>query len=138
MAFIRKTGSDRRSLPNKIAKKASTAIEVGDVLISTSGQADVAVASSVNLLGIAMKDVLSTDSDYASTTPVTIEQIDSEAVYIAPVVTGTATAAMIGLYRDLADETGVDVTGTTYNQVKIVGVLNGGTAVEVVFNAEVL
>lgn len=137
MAFLRLDSSSRKSLPQKIAKKASVAMNPGDVVISTSGQVDVAVAASVLLLGICTTKVASTDSDYASTTAVTVEQIDPTAIYLADVGTGTATAAMIGAQYDLKDKDEVDVTGTTYKQVKIVGFIDA-SHVLVTFNPNLL
>jgi hypothetical protein len=75
--------------------------------------------------------------DYASTTPVVVEQIDPTAVYLADVGTGTATAAMIGAQYDLKDKDEVDVTGTTYKQVKIVGFISA-SKVLVTFNPNLL
>ena len=137
MSFLRIDGSTRKSLPSKIAKKASTAMNVGDVVIATSGQVDVAVASSVLLLGICTTKVASTDSDYASTTAVAVEQIDPNAVYLADVGTGSAAVTDIGAQFDLKDKDEVDVTGTTYKQVKIVGVISA-TKVLVTFNPNLL
>lgn len=135
--FFRVQDSDRKNLPQNIAKKASTAMNVGDVVIATSGQVDVAVASSVLLLGLCTTKIASTDTDYASTTAVAVEQIDPNAVYSATVGTGTATAAIIGAQYDLKDTDEVDVTGTTYKQVKIVGFISG-TQVLVTFNPNLL
>lgn len=136
MAFIRFDGP-QRSMPARIPKKASTAMAAHDVVISTSGEVDVAVASSILLLGIAMKAVTATDADYASTTSVELEAIDPNATYIADVGTGTATASMVGAQYDLKDKSSIDVTGTTYKQVKIVGFISG-TKVLVKFNPNLL
>jgi len=137
MAFVRTTASTRKGLPAKIAKRASIVMDVGDVLIQTSGQADVAVGSSVVLLGLAVKKVAATDSDYASTTAIEIEQIEPGATYIADVSTGTATVANIGIQYDLDDKNSITLSGTTYKQVKVVGVLST-TQVLVQFNPSMI
>lgn len=137
MAFIRVDGSTRKNLPNPIQKTASVAFDPGDVVISTAGRVDVAVGSSVTLLGLAVQKVTSADSDYASTTPVIVEQIDPLATYVADVSTGSATYANVGTYYDLEDENSITLSGTTYKQVKVVGVISA-TKVLVTFNPEVL
>ena len=137
MAFIRVDGSTRKNLPNTIQKTASVAFDPGDVVISTAGRVDVAVGSSVTLLGLAVQKVTSADSDYASTTPVIVEQIDPLATYVADVSTGSATYANVGTYYDLEDENSITLSGTTYKQVKVVGVISA-TKVLVTFNPDVL
>jgi hypothetical protein len=137
MAFLRLDGSTRKNLPSSIAKKASVAMNPGDVVISTSGQVDVAVAASVLLLGIATQKISSSDSDFAATTPVVVAQIDPNTVYVADVGTGTATVAMIGAQYDLKDADEVDVTASTFKQVKIVGIVSA-SKVLVTFNPNLL
>lgn len=137
MSFLRIDNSTRKNLPNAIAKKASTAMNPGDVVIGTSGQVDVAVAASVLLLGIATQKIASTDADYASTTAVVVEQIDPTAVYRTTVSTGTLLASMINTQVDLEDANSINVNGTTYKQVKIVGVIDTTTAL-VTFNPNLL
>jgi hypothetical protein len=137
MSVIRVTQSDRKTLPQKIAKRASIAMSPGYVVISTSGQVDVAVASSVLLLGICMKKVASTDADYALTTSVEVEQIDPTAVYAIDVGTGTLTTAMIGAQYDLKNAYELDLTGTTYKQCKVVGFISTTKAL-VTFNPNLL
>ena len=122
--FLRKTDSGRTMLPNLIDKKASVAFDLGDVVIATSGQVDVAIGSSLSLLGLAVQKVTSADSDYASTTSVQVEQIDPTAVYVIDVSTGTATVANIGGDYDLANEYSITLSGTTYKQVHVVGVIS--------------
>lgn len=136
IAFIRVDGP-QRMMPQKIAKKASVVMDVGDVLIHTSGQADVAVGSSVLLLGIAAKKVAATDSDYASTTSIEIEAIDPNATYEALVSTGTPAASHIGQQFDLEDENSITLSGTSYKQVKVVGLVDS-THVLVKFNPNLL
>lgn len=126
--FLRVEGSTRKELPQLVAKRASVAMNVGDVVITTSGQVDVAVAASKPLFGLAIKKVSASDSDYASNTAVAVEAIDPNAVYLADVGTGTLTTAMIGNQYDLKDASSIDVTGTTYKQVTIVGYMSATQA----------
>lgn len=137
MAFLRKTYSERENLPSAIAKKASTAMNTSGVVIATSGQVDVAINSSVLLLGISTQKISSSDSDYASTTSVVVEQIDPTAVYMADVGAGSAAASNIGAQFDLFDYLTVDMGNTTYKQVKIVGVISA-SQVLVTFNPNLL
>lgn len=146
MAFLRLTGSERKTLPNKIAKKASVAMSPGYAVIGTSGQVDVATSSApsiasagTNFLGIATQTIASTDTDYASTTPVVVEQIDPTAVYLAD-STSTAvatTTALIGSFVDLTDAGTVNPGGSTTKAVKIVGVIDA-THLLVTFNPNLL
>ena len=126
--FVRIEGSTRKELPQVVAKRASVAMNVGDVVITTSGQVDVAVAASKPLFGICVKKISASDSDYASTTAVPVEAIDPTAVYLADVGTGTLTTAMVGNQYDLKDASSIDVTGNTYKQVTVVGYISATQA----------
>lgn len=139
MAFIRVTDSERRNLPSRIEKTASTAWDPGTVAIATSGRIAIAASTSVNLLGLTTNKVASTDSDYASTTALPVEQIDPEAAYICPVETGTLASTNIGNYYDLNSTTGtgINVNGTTYKQCKVIAVVDATHAL-VTFNPAVL
>jgi len=136
MAFIRVDGP-QRMMPQPIPKRASIVMDVGDVLINTSGQADVAVGSSVLLLGVAVKKVAAADSDYADNTAIEIEAIDPNGVYEALVSTGTPAASQLGQQFDLEDENSVTLSGTSYKQVKMVG-LKDATHIYVKFNPNLL
>jgi hypothetical protein len=134
MAFVRINSSDRKVMPQKIAKTASTAMSVGQVLITSSGQLTPAANTSVaNIVGLSMKVIAATDSDYASETALEVEQIDLDAVYEADVY-GTLTTAMIGNSYDLSNSAGssgathVNVGGTSYKQVKVVGFISASKA----------
>ena len=68
--------------------------------------------------GVGLRTVASTDSDYASATKIPFVVPASDTIFLAPVVTGTLTAAMVGTYCDLAS-TGVGIKVTTTAQVGI-------------------
>jgi hypothetical protein len=132
MAFIRRTGSERVSV--QFPKVASVALNVGDALIADgSGAVTVATATSTAIIGICQKKVASTDADYASNTMMPVEVIDFNAIYEAD-VDNTLTTAMVGLRRDLTDKDSVNATGTTHNQVTIVGYISATKAL-VMFNS---
>lgn len=136
MSFYRLTGSQRTALPSKIAKKASVALPANSLVISTAGQVDVAVAGSTKLLGIMQSPVVSTDADYAATTPVTVEAIDPAATYLAD-TTGTLAAANVGLFYDLSTNAVVDMGASTVKAVQILAVVDSSHAI-VKFNPAVL
>lgn len=139
MAFIRVTDSERRNLPAKVPKTASTAWIPGTVAIATSGAIAIAASSSVNLLGLTTNTVATTDSDYAATTALPVEQIDPEAAYLCPVESGSFSAANVGNYYDLNSTTGtgINVSGTTYKQCKVIAYVDSTHAL-VTFNPAVL
>lgn len=86
-----------------IPKTASTALTAGTTVKVTSGQLAAAGASDSYQLGVLQKTILSTDSDYTSTTAVPVDLFDAEALWEADVtnagaVPGTLTTAMVGEY----------------------------------------
>ena len=125
MAFIQVSG-DRQT--EAFPKKASTAIPSNNALIFESGFITVAAATSTVIAGVSQRTIASTDADYASATLTPITMCDEEAVFEADVVTGTLTTAMIGGRYDLANATGIDVTGTTYKPVTVVGFISATKA----------
>lgn len=94
-------------------KKASTAFAVGQAVeIDGTTGLIIPATNTKPVLGISNQAVTSADSDYASTTDISV----SEAVYndelIFTVSTGSATAAMVGRYLALdSTATGVVVAG---------------------------
>jgi len=92
-------------------KKASTAFAVGDLVYADgSGAIQPADATSGMHIGVIQKKVVSTDSDYASTTlvPVLVPTDDTE--WLVDVGTGTPTTAMVNNQYDLKDENEIDVS----------------------------
>lgn len=112
-------------------KKASTAFNKwGLVYPDGSGAVQPADSTSGEHLGIGLKTVASTDSDYALNTfiPVAVP-VGMDATAIADVGTGTLTTAMVGLYRDLKDDNEIDVSATSKNVVFIEKFISSSKAV---------
>jgi hypothetical protein len=102
------------------AKKASTAFASGDLVYADgSGYIQPADATSGDHIGIIMKDVLSTDADYASTTKVPVDVPQDGDEFVVDVGTGTFTTAMVGNRYDLKDENEIDVSATSKKVVTI-------------------
>ena len=99
-------------------KTASTAFSVNALVYSTSGQLLPATTTSGDHIGVVLKPVVSTDSDYASTTflPVLVPHSDTE---FRADVTGTLTAAMVNTFRDLSTSLVVDAAAQAKNVVLI-------------------
>lgn len=132
MAFLPYSGKvEFESFP----KTASTAIAMGAVLEQDgSGAVNPADSADTSLFGVSMQTIASTDADYASTTPIVVAVMNPGTTWLADVTTGTATAAMVGLRRDLDSSVGVNVNGTSHNQVTIVKYIDASHVV-VRFNA---
>lgn len=119
-------------------KTASAAIACGAVLEADgSGAVNPADAADLNLFGISMKTIASTDADFASTTPIPVIMLNAETEFFMDVGTGTATAALVGTKCDLKDSISIDVTATAHNQVTITGFISG-TLVKGRFNGSYL
>ena len=104
-------------------KKASTAFAANSfVAFETNGGAgdpiEPADASDAELIGICLKTVASTDSDYASNTriPVLVPETRG-AEFEGDVGTGTLTVADEGLEMDLKDADGIDQSAPTTDVV---------------------
>lgn len=118
-----------RSQVEYYPKKASTAFAMGDlVYFDGSGAIQPADATSGNHIGIIMKTVLSTDSDYAENTKVPVLKIYDDCEFEVPVETGTLTAAMVGNYYDLASADGIDVSAQSKNVVLVTAFINAALA----------
>jgi len=125
--FIRKSGAHNIEW---YPKKASQAMAIGDLVYPDgSGAVQLADSTSGEHIGIVMKKVASTDSDYASTTKIPVDVVGPEDLFIADVGTGTLTTAMIGNYYDLKDENEIDVTAQAKKVVLIVGYISATKAV---------
>lgn len=122
VAFILKSGTP---VIENFPKTASTAIACNAILEADgAGTVNPADSADINLFGISQQTIASTDADYASTKPIGVMVLNPDLVFEADVITGSATAALIGTRCDLANSLGVDVTATAHNQVTIVGVLS--------------
>lgn len=133
MAAIRKSGLTKEIY---FPKAASTAFTLNCfVKFDASGHVIPSVSTDATILGVCLKTIASTDSDYASNTLIPIEVPVEKAVeWIVPVETGTATAALVGTQCDLNDSLGVNVNGTSHNPVYITQFISA-TSVAVVFAA---
>lgn len=116
--------------PEWYPKKASTAFANGGlVYFDGSGAIQPADATSGDHIGIIMRDVLSTDDDYATTDAVMVDEPTTDDVFEVDVKTGTLTTAMIGNKYNLhADGDGIDVTAQTKAVVTVVGFVSASKA----------
>jgi hypothetical protein len=106
-------------------KKASTVFTEGNiVLLDASGQLDNATTTSDNHEGIALRTTASTDTDYATTDRMPILVPEQDTVFVADVGTGSATAANVGDFCDLAAAGTIDLTSGANRAVEVVGVLS--------------
>lgn len=116
------------------AKKASTAIAVGDALVFDSGYITPAAAGATVTAGVALKAVTSADDDYTATTAVPVVMLTPDLVFLADVGTGSATQADVGVAYNLTDAGSVNLSDTTPGTVTVVGVISA-TKVLVKFNS---
>ena len=107
-------------------KVASTAFAVGDaVAFDGAGAIAPATSASTGIVGIIKKEVLATDADYASNTlvPVEILSVEDE---VEIDTTGTPSASMIGVTKDLTDAKSLnEADASVVGQFVIVGLLSG-------------
>lgn len=110
-------------------KKASTAMVYGDLLIADgSGRVTKATSTSTVIVGVCLKTIASTDTDYASTTYVPVMIPTENTLFTAPVGTGTFTDLMIGNKYDLKDENEIDVSAQSHKVVTIAKYLSATLA----------
>lgn len=118
-------------------KKVSTAfINGGLVSIDSNGFLIPATASSVNHVGVVLKQVLATDSDYASATYIPVDMCRPTDLFIADVSAGTVAQTAVGAYYDL-NSTGdkVDLSATSVKAVYVADILLASSQVVVVVNS---
>ena len=118
-------------------KKASTAFVNGALTyVDSNGYLNPASATSVNHVGVILKEVLSTDSDYASATYVPVDMCSPTDLFIADVSAGTVAQTAVGAYYDL-NSTGdkVDLSATSVKAVYVQEILSGSSQVVVVVNS---
>lgn len=126
--FVLKSGKPKIEY---YAKKASTVFEVGDlVYFDGSGAIQPADATSGDHIGVILKKIAATDSDYASNTKVPVITLTDDVLFEVDVDTGTAlTAAMVGSQYDLTDANSLNVGGTSKLVVTIVEFISATKAV---------
>lgn len=112
-------------------KDASVAFPLlGLVYWNGSGEVIPADATSGDHAGIIQREVLSSDSDYAtSLAKVPVDVPTTEDIFEADVETGTLTTAMVGNQYDLvADGDAIDVTAQSKKVVTVVGFVSASKA----------
>jgi len=113
-------------------KVASTLIAVGSVLgFRANGFVSQAWVESTRIAGVATKKIAAADDDYANNTVVPVIIPGEEDVFEAT-VSGTATQANVGKQYDLTltvagTAQAVNLSGTTYKVVTVVGFINSST-----------
>ena len=109
-------------------KVASTAYTNGSLVNAASGAILAADSTSGDHLGILMRDVVSTDGDYAAASLVPVDVPSDTDVFEVDVTTGTLTTAMIGGFYDLTDHLGINVSAQAKSVVQIVGFISASKA----------
>ena len=112
-------------------KDASVAFANGGLVYwNGTGEIIPADATSGDHAGVILRDVLSTDDDYAtSLAKVPVDVPTTEDIFEVDVETGTFTTAMVGNQYDLvADGDAIDVSATTKKVVTIVGFVSSSKA----------
>lgn len=125
--FIRANGKPKIEW---LLAAASTAFANGGLVYwNGSGALIPADATSGDHAGVILTDILSTDSDYASTKKVPVDVPVAEDIFYADVITGTLTTAMVGNFYDIdATGLGLDVTATSKKVVQVVGFVSATKA----------
>ena len=111
-------------------KTASTALSNGSAVKLTSGKLVVATANEV--AGIVLRDVVSTDADYAGTTMLPVDVPQQDDVFEIDIASGTShgfAATDVGTKFDL-DATGLllNTDGTTNKTALVVGFVSSTKA----------
>ena len=117
-------------LPYK--KAASTAFTRNDVVTKdASGYLVLATATTPRseVIGLIDRDVVSTDSDYASNTMCQVTLVGGEGKEFECDVDGTLTQAMVNEQFDLNDEDSVDVTSNAIGHVTLVRYISASKGV---------
>lgn len=127
MAFTLKKG---RSVIENWPIAASQVVVAGDlVYMGGSGTVIPADSTSGDHIGIALKTIATTDSDYAVAKSLPVLKAYADNVYEVDVDTGTAlTAAMVGNQYDLTDANSLNVGATSKKVVTIVGFISATKA----------
>ncbi len=112
-------------------KDASVAFANGNLTYwNGTGEIIPADATSGQHAGVIIRDVLATDSDYATAlAKVPVDVPTTEDIFEVDVETGTLTTAMVGNQYDLvAAGTGIDVNATSKKVVTVVGFVSATKA----------
>lgn len=121
MSFIKAHGNVRTV--EWYPKTASTALAKNSVVSLSSGF--LVNSTSTEITGIILRDVVSTDSDYALTNKVPVELGGFGDIYEADVITGSAAATNVGVKYDTdTGSLGITLSGTTNKTWLVVGVIS--------------
>jgi len=118
-------------------KKASTAFVNGAMTsIDSNGYLIPATATSVNHLGAILREVTSSNSDYADTTYVPVDVARTTDLFIADVSAGTVSQTVVGDFFDF-NSTGdkVDLSASTVHQCYVADILAASSQVIVMINS---
>ena len=105
-------------------KTASTAMAFGDIVALSSGYLIDAISTTPVVLGLLYKTIAATDSDYALQTRVPVLVPGDNATFLMDVGTGSATQAVVGLFKDLTNATSINVNSDTDGIVLITGIIS--------------
>lgn len=136
MSFVLQSGESFNKEGNKTA---STVMAQNCVLISTSGYLLPAISSSLALIGILPRPVLSTDSDYAQADNVRYMVLTDNLTFTANVHdTSLIAQALVNTYVDLFDSVSLDLSASTHKQFLITGINPSAGTVTGSFNGSAL
>lgn len=105
-------------------KDVSVTFTAGDLVQLVTGELKTATNQSIKHLGIILKDIASTDADFAAGTRVPVEIPLEPSCEFEATVTGTLTASSPGVTYDLSSASVVNQAGTTYDVVTCVGFIS--------------
>lgn len=111
-------------------KKASTDYQVGDML-TVDGSGFLVPGGSGKIKGISNEFIDSSTPGYDTNRDLNYTGFKHDDLFEIPVVTGTASQALVGTLVDIdsTDARGVDVTATTNKQVEVVRIIDDATIV---------
>jgi hypothetical protein len=118
-------------------KAASTVFTDGNfVAFDGSGNVTNATTTTTGIVGVVRRTTSSADTDYASNTLIPVQvPIEKFCTWYAD--TSSATAANVGLSYDLATASTINLSGTSYKPVTVVGYISA-TQVLIVINSVIL
>ena len=123
MSFIKHEGKTKNI---KLPVTVSTAIAARSLVALSSGQLIAATSTTAreSIVGVLVKAIASTDSDFATERLVDVEvPVEKSVIYEAAVTSGLV-AADVGLFQDLTDAATVNRAASTYDVVQCVRVLS--------------
>jgi hypothetical protein len=105
---------------------ASTVFNIGYWVMSNGSGAFTPLTPTNKIVGLCLENIASTDANYASTKLISVDTVDSTIDrFIMPVATGTASAANVGLFYDVAaspnfGSLNVSATGTQFEVTRFI------------------